>query len=211
MRVTYRRDGIRDALWAALLRITATLEPCVTTQRCADIKVHMDGTTWLVDVGEACPSRPRLLATGTDWTPGRAAAVYNDIKVEKYRGQSNFVPFIVETGGRINAAWLEFFDNVSGALEGDTARVRAARRATLHGVAAALVRQQGYMLAQIVAEIHAPDLAVGDVGSSGWLQVVMTMIICLGLSTATTDDADVIDSYSQHVSPAHACVSLRCF
>jgi hypothetical protein len=25
-----------------------------------------------------------------------------------------------------------------------------------------LVRQQGYMLAQIVAEIHAPDLAVGD-------------------------------------------------
>ncbi len=31
----------------------------------------------------------------------------------------------------------------------------------------ALFRQQGYMLAQIVAEIHAPDLAVGDVGGTG--------------------------------------------
>jgi hypothetical protein len=45
--------------------------------------------------------------------------------VAKYRDQSNFVPFIVETSGRINAAGLDFFDRVSGALEGDTARVRA--------------------------------------------------------------------------------------
>ncbi len=27
-----------------------------------------------------------------------------------------------------------------------------------------MVKQQGYMLAQIVTEIHAPDLAAGDVG-----------------------------------------------
>ena len=40
-----------------------------------------------------------------------------------YGDQSNFVPFIVETGGRINAAGLKFFDTVSGALEGDTATV----------------------------------------------------------------------------------------
>ena len=44
---------------------------------------------------------------------------------------------------------LEFFDKVvSGALEADTARVRAARRAALCGVAASLVKQQGYMLLQ---------------------------------------------------------------
>ena len=85
----------------------------------------------------------------------------------QYGDQINFVPFIVETGGRINAAGLKFFDTVSGALEGDTAKGRAARRAALYGVANALVRQQGYMLAQIVAEIHAPDLAVGDVGGAG--------------------------------------------
>ena len=84
MRVTYRHDGIRDALWNALKHITgvlATLEPRVTTphgpgdQRRADIKVHLDGTTWLVDVGVVCPGTPRLLAMGTDPTPGRAAAM----------------------------------------------------------------------------------------------------------------------------------------
>ena len=51
----------------------------------------------------------------------------------QYGDQINFVPFIVETGGRINAAGLKFFDTVSGALEGDTAKVRAARRAALYG------------------------------------------------------------------------------
>ena len=97
--------------------------------------------------------------------------MYGDIKVAKYRDQSNFVPFI-ETGGRIKAAGLEFFDTVSGALESDVAAVRAARRAALYGVANALVRQQGYMLAQIVAEIHAPDLAVRDVGGEGEAAIV---------------------------------------
>ncbi len=71
-----------------------------------------------------CLGTPRLLTMGTAQTPGRAAAVYNDIKVAKYGDQSNFVPFIVETGGRINATGLEFFDTVSGALEGDTTKVR---------------------------------------------------------------------------------------
>jgi hypothetical protein len=118
-------------------------------------------------VGVICPGTPRLLAKGAAVTPGRAAAVYSVIKEAKYRDQINFVPFIVETGGRVNAAGLEFFDKVSGAMQGDTARVRAAGRAALYGVAASLFKQQGYMLAQIVAEIHAPDLAAGDVGGTG--------------------------------------------
>ena len=181
MRVTYRHDSIRDALWNALKRIPgvqATLEPRVTTplgsgdQRRADIKVHLGGTTWLVDVGVVCPGTPRLLVAGTAETPGRAAALYSSIKAAKYRDQSNFVPFIVETGGRINAAGLEFFDTVSGALESDVAPVRAARRAALYGVANALIRQQGYMLAQIVAEIHAPDHAVGEVSGEGEAVIV---------------------------------------
>ncbi len=86
------------------------------------------------------------------------------IQAVKYGDQSNFVPLIVETGGKINTAGLDFFYTVSGALEGDTAKVRAARRAALYGVADALVRQQGYMLAQIAAEIRSPDVAVGVVG-----------------------------------------------
>ncbi len=44
---------------------------------------------------------------------------------------------------------------------------RLAGRAALCGVAASLVKQQGYMLAQIVTEINAPDLAAGDVGVAG--------------------------------------------
>jgi hypothetical protein len=35
---------------------------------------------------------------------------------------------------------------------------------------------------QSFVEIHAPDLAVGDVGGAG---VAATIMICLGLSTAT--------------------------
>jgi hypothetical protein len=92
--------GLRSSASQA---VQATLEPRVTTpqgpgdQRRADINVHLDGTTWLVDVGMVCPGTPRLLAMSTDRTPGRAAAVYNDIKVAKHGDQSNFVPFIVET------------------------------------------------------------------------------------------------------------------
>ncbi len=140
--VTYRHDGIRDALRTALWRIPdiqATLEPKVTTQgladhRRADIKVHKDGTTWLVDVGVVCPGARRLLAMGTDRTPGHAAAEYSAIKTAKYSDQSKFAHFfIVETGGWIDAAGLEFFDKVSGALEGDSLQVRARRRTALRG------------------------------------------------------------------------------
>ena len=91
-------------------------------------------------------------ATPTDRTPGRAAAEFSTIKTTKYSDQSNFVPFVVETGGWINAGGLEFFDKVSGALQrtggsllaGMQARVRR-RTAAVRGVIAALVRQQAYM------------------------------------------------------------------
>ncbi len=70
--------------------VQATLEPRVTTPQgpgdqrlSADINVHLDGTTWLVDMGVVCPGAPRLLAMTTDRTPGCAAAVYNGIKVAK--------------------------------------------------------------------------------------------------------------------------------
>jgi hypothetical protein len=55
----------------------------------------------LVDVGVICPGTPRLLAKGAAVTPGCAAAVYSVIKEAKYRDQINFVPFIVEAGGRV--------------------------------------------------------------------------------------------------------------
>jgi hypothetical protein len=109
-----------------------------------------------VNVGVVCPGTPRLLAMGTDWSPGRAAAVYNGITVAKYGDQSNFVPFIVETGGRINAAGLEFFDTVSGA--------------PLYGVADALVRQHTCICWRRSSRRSMRPIsrwgAVGDVGDA---------------------------------------------
>ncbi len=65
------------------------------------------------------------------------------------------------------------------------AKVWAARR-VVYGVADALVRQQGHVLAQIVAEIHAPDLAVGDVGGAGVVAV------------SGDDDEDLFGSAHHH-------------
>ena len=45
------------------------------------------------------------------------------------------------------------------------------------------------MLAQIVAEIHAPDLAVGDVGGAG-------------VAASGDDDEDVFGSAHHHVDDA---------
>ena len=202
MRVMKRHDYIRDALCRALDRITGvrtTREPRVENpqgggdQRRGDIRVHKDGTTWVVDIGVVCPGTAQYVGKGAATVPGKAASVYEDVKVAKYIDQSNFVPFIVETGGRVGVAGRRFLDTLVGGLVSDegaapdnaagtaTARLDAARRAqerkqaALRAVVWALVRQQGYMLERIVDEINAPDRAVesvvvgeyGDDGSGG--------------------------------------------
>ena len=92
--------------------------------------------------------------------------------------------FIVETGGRINAAGLEFVDTVSGALEGDTAKVRAARRAALYGVADALVSRATCWRRSSWRSTR-PISRWGMWVVLGWLGAVTTMKICLGLPTTT--------------------------
>ncbi len=44
---------------------------------------------------------------------------------------------------------------------------RVLGRAALRGISRALALQQGYMLAQIAEEIHAPDRAAQDTGEGG--------------------------------------------
>ena len=73
-------------------------------QRRGDIRVHKDGPTWLVDVGVVCPGTTRYVGEGAATVPGTAAAVYEGVKMDKYSDQPNFVPFIVETGGRVDVA-----------------------------------------------------------------------------------------------------------
>ncbi len=48
----------------------------------------------------------RTMAPRYQWyrgtTPGHAAEAYAAVKAAKYADQDNFVPFILETGGRVN-------------------------------------------------------------------------------------------------------------
>ncbi len=136
----------------------------------------------MIDVGVVCPGTARYVGKGAATVPGAAAAVYEGAKIDKYRDQPNLVPFIVETGGRVGVAGRRFLDTLIGRLasgeaeepaqeavggapaRADAAKLAQARkRAALRAVVWSLVRQQGYMLAQIEGELNAPDRAV-----KGW-------------------------------------------
>ncbi len=66
------------------------------------------------------------------------------------------MPFIVETGGRINAAGLQSLSRILPLeAEGTAGLTRRHGRAALRGISRALALQRGYMLAQI-AEEHEP-------------------------------------------------------
>ncbi len=88
--------------------------------------------------------------------------MYEGVKMDKYSDQPNFVPFIVETGGRV--AGRRFLDTLVGRLvseeaaapapqdgaaggapaRADAAKLTQARkRAALRAVTWSLVRQQG--------------------------------------------------------------------
>jgi hypothetical protein len=159
------------------LRTPGVLEPMFTTrrapgdQRRGDIKVIKSGTSWILDVGIICPGSQRLVS---DIIPGKAAALYEDKKTKTYSDQANFVPFIVELGGRINAAGLQFHSRILPLEAEGTAGLTlhyaeawtccTARHLTGTGASAGLPRN---MLAQIAEEIHAPDRAAQDTGEGG--------------------------------------------
>ncbi len=153
-RVCYRHNWVRNALAASLNRmpgVQAVLEPMVTTrraprdQRRGDIKVIKSGTSWILDVGIICPGSERLVSKGTDTIPGKAAALGDGKKTKTYSNQANFVPFIVETGGRINAAGLHFLSRILPLeAEGTAGLPRRHGRAALRGISRALALQQGY-------------------------------------------------------------------
>ncbi len=58
---------------------------------------------------------PARGGAGADTTPGVAAEEYAATKSARYADQFNFVPLIVETGGRVNCAGIQFLDVLSGA------------------------------------------------------------------------------------------------
>ncbi len=97
------------------------------------------------------------------------------------------MPFIVEPGGRINAAGLQLLSRILLLeAEGTAGLTRRHGRAALCGISRALALQHGDMLAQIAEQIHAPDRAAQGAGEGG-----NSDCQDLGLEV---DDADPTDS-----------------
>ncbi len=90
------------------------------------------------------------------------------------------MPFIVETGGRINAlAGLEFFDKVSGALEAGRPGARRCTR-SWPGWSSSRATCWRRLLWRSTRLILRRGMWV----MLGWLRALMTMMFCLGLFTA---------------------------
>ena len=161
-RVTYRHDQIRDALRRALNRVTgvkATCEPRVNAvdQRRGDVKVTKGGNSWVLDVHVVCPATAsRVAAWSTHTVPGAAAQRGSDEKKRKYADVPNFVPFVVETGGRLCTEARDFVDRI---VDADEPADKGAAHKIFKAVSWALMRQQSFMLATIAQEIPAPERA----------------------------------------------------
>jgi hypothetical protein len=153
-----RHTWVRNAVTASLNRmpgVQAVLEPLVMTHgapgdQCrGDVKMIKSGTSWILDVGIICPGSQRLVRKGAETIPGKAAAIYDGKKTKTYSDQANFVPFIVETGGRITAVGLHFPSRILPLeAEGTAGLTRRHGRAALRGISRALALQQGYIIAQ---------------------------------------------------------------
>ncbi len=82
---------------------------------CTYIKVHKkDGTTWTLDVGVVLEAWSGAVWPARGLTPRRAAEACAATKSARYADQHNFVPFTVETGGRVNCAGMQILDVLSG-------------------------------------------------------------------------------------------------
>ncbi len=125
---------------------------------------HQGDQEWdLLDPGRGhhCPGSQRLVGEGTDTIPGKAAALYEDKKTKTYSDQANL-------GGRINnAAGLQFLSRILPLEAEGTAGLTRRHGRAPRGISRALALQQGYMLAQIAEEIHAPDRAAQATGEGG--------------------------------------------
>jgi hypothetical protein len=148
--VCYCHNCVRNALAASLNRmpgVQAVLEPMVMNWRARGDqrrKVIKSGTSWILDVGIVCSGSQRLVSKGADTIPGKAAAIYDGKKTKTFSDQANFVPFIVETGGRINAAGLHFLSRILPLeAEGMAGLTRRHGRAALRGISRRFNRATG--------------------------------------------------------------------
>jgi hypothetical protein len=88
-------------------------------QRRGDIKVSKHGNTWILDVGVVCPGTQRYVDQGSGTMPRLAAAACAAVKAAKYADQDNFIPFILETGGRVSKAARDWLDALTAPEPGE--------------------------------------------------------------------------------------------
>ncbi len=117
-----------------------------------------------------CPGTQRYVDQGSGTTPGLAAETYAAVKAAKYADQDSFIPFVLETGGRVNKVALDWLDALTAPEPGEQVpsqddhpwnpQAWTTTETVLREAMQALVRVQAHMLARIVVEIRAADIAV---------------------------------------------------
>jgi hypothetical protein len=104
------------------------------------------------------PRDPALQGSGT--SPGLAAEAYAAVKVAKYADQDNFIPFILETGGRVKKAARDWLDTLTAPEPGSKCpakttthgwnpQTRTTTETVLREAMQALVRVQAHMLSRM--------------------------------------------------------------
>ena len=110
----------------------------------------------MIDVSVTCPSRVAVVRSGTI-RAGTESEQREKEKIRKYTQAPNgiaeaaFVPFVVETGGRVGDKGTAFLRELEKAYEGDT---DPARRGSTTG----LVRKVSIRLANMVAVRYARNV-----------------------------------------------------
>ena len=158
-----RHDDINLAFRRSMNRIpgvrASDAEPNVGAgdQRRADTLVRLEasGTRFLVDIGVVCPATRAKVRAGSHRTPGLVGAAGRDVKLAKYADVDGYIPFVIETGGRVDSVGLEFLDRIEG-------EVRQARDpdanisvvgTVIRDMSMVLALCQGRMLVGLVAQI----------------------------------------------------------
>ena len=121
----------------------------------ADLKISRDGKRWYLDVGITNAGTLANVNRGAHEKCAVAADVYFDAKIDKYASVlggvktdglgrkyvDGFIPFVVETGGRIAPRSVEWLDKL-------TADSPGVRRACYRRISNVLSRTQGPMLSK---------------------------------------------------------------
>ena len=114
---------------------------------------HVDPRRW-----RGVPRDPALRRQWQWYHTGTGGGDLAAVKAAKYADQDNFIPFILKTGGRVNKAARDWLDALTAPEPGEWNP--QARTTTETVLREAMQRVQAHMLARIVVQIRAADIAV---------------------------------------------------